>query len=58
MDLASAAVLAAQLIFGALFGFLGLLLADPILASIKVMPEELARDREARAAEPASPTSG
>lgn len=47
VDLAPAAVLAAQLIFGALFGFLGLLLADPILASIKVMLEELTRHREA-----------
>ena len=46
VDLAPAAVLAAQLIFGALFGFLGLLLADPILASIKVMLEELTRYRE------------
>jgi predicted PurR-regulated permease PerM len=55
VDLAPAAVLAAQLIFGALFGFLGLLLADPILASIKVILEELARDRQARAAEPAPP---
>jgi predicted PurR-regulated permease PerM len=36
VDLAPAVVLAAQLIFGALFGFLGLLLADSILATIKV----------------------
>ncbi|WP_114227656.1 MULTISPECIES: AI-2E family transporter [Sphingomonas] len=43
VDLAPAAVLAAQLIFGALFGFLGLLLADPILASLKVVLEEWAR---------------
>lgn len=42
VDLAPAAVLAAQLIFGALFGFLGLLLADPILASLKVALEEWA----------------
>jgi len=48
VDLAPAMVLAAQLVFGALFGFLGLLLADPILASIKVTLEELTRYREAR----------
>jgi predicted PurR-regulated permease PerM len=40
VDLAPAAVLAAQLIFGALFGFLGLLLADLILASLKVTLEQ------------------
>ncbi len=55
VDLAPAAVLAAQLIFGALFGFLGLLLADPILASIKVMLEELTRARESKAAEALAP---
>ena len=36
VDLAPALVLAAQLIFGALFGILGLFLADPIIATIKV----------------------
>ena len=41
VDLAPALVLAAQLIFGALFGFLGLLLADPIVATIKVALEKL-----------------
>jgi predicted PurR-regulated permease PerM len=41
VDLAPAVVLAAQLIFGALFGFLGLLLADSILASLKVTLQEL-----------------
>lgn len=41
VDLAPALVLAAQLIFGALFGFLGLLLADPILATIKVALEKM-----------------
>jgi len=55
VDLAPAMVLAAQLVFGALFGFLGLLLADPILASIKVCLEQWARHRhggEAVADEP------
>ena len=36
VDLAPAIVLAAQLIFGVLFGVLGLILADPIVALIKV----------------------
>ncbi|CAD7337596.1 hypothetical protein SPHS6_02495 [Sphingobium sp. S6] len=39
-DLAPALVLAAQIIFGALFGILGLFLADPIIAMIKVYLEE------------------
>jgi predicted PurR-regulated permease PerM len=45
VDLAPAVVLAAQLIFGALFGFLGLLLADSILASLKVTLQELSSAR-------------
>lgn len=36
VDLAPALVLGAQLIMGILFGFLGLLLADPLIAMIKV----------------------
>ena len=43
VDLAPAVVLAAQLIMGALFGILGLLLADPIVASVKVALEELSK---------------
>jgi predicted PurR-regulated permease PerM len=43
VDLAPALVLAAQLIFGALFGLLGLLLADPIVAAIKTGLEEFAK---------------
>lgn len=39
VDLAPALVLAAQLIMGILFGVLGLFLADPMLAMIKVMLE-------------------
>ncbi|MBD3728426.1 MAG: AI-2E family transporter [Sphingomonadales bacterium] len=39
VDLAPALVLAAQLIFGVLFGLLGLALADPMLAMIKVALE-------------------
>jgi len=36
VDLAPAIVLAAQLIFGVLFGIMGLILADPIVALAKV----------------------
>ena len=53
VDLAPAVVLAAQLIMGALFGILGLLLADPIVASVKVALEEVS---ERRLADPPEPT--
>jgi predicted PurR-regulated permease PerM len=43
-------VLAAQLIFGALFGILGLALADPILAMIKVALERGSESSAERAA--------
>ena len=46
VDLAPALVLAAQLLFGALFGILGVLLADPIVAALKVTLQELSRFRE------------
>jgi predicted PurR-regulated permease PerM len=49
VDLAPALVLAAQLIFGALFGIMGLFLADPIVATVKTALEDLSR-REARPA--------
>ena len=42
VDLAPALVLSAQLIFGVLFGILGLALADPLLAMIKVALERRA----------------
>jgi predicted PurR-regulated permease PerM len=44
VDLAPALVLSAQLLFGALFGLLGLMLADPIVAMIKVSLEQKSRD--------------
>jgi predicted PurR-regulated permease PerM len=50
VDLAPALVLAAQLIFGALFGILGLALADPILAMIKVALERGSESSAERAA--------
>jgi len=39
VDLAPALVLGAQLVFGVMFGILGLALADPIVAMIKIMLE-------------------
>ncbi len=47
-DLAPALVLAAQILFGALFGIMGLFLADPIVAMIKVYLEERSKALEAR----------
>jgi predicted PurR-regulated permease PerM len=49
VDLAPALVLGAQLIMGALFGILGLALADPMVAMIKIWLERHS-DRNARAA--------
>jgi len=45
VDLAPALVLAMQLLMGALFGILGVLFADPILATLKVMLVDLSRTR-------------
>ena len=47
VDMAPALVLAAQLLFGALFGLMGLLLADPIVATFKVSLEEWSKRRAA-----------
>jgi predicted PurR-regulated permease PerM len=49
VDLAPALVLSAQLLFGALFGILGLLLADPIVAALKVALESVSRSKAAEA---------
>jgi predicted PurR-regulated permease PerM len=43
VDLAPALVLGAQILFGALFGILGLALADPMLAMTKVALERRAK---------------
>jgi putative permease len=52
-DLAPALVLAMQLIMGSLFGLIGLALADPMLAMLKVLLEKLAaRVDDDGAAEP------
>ena len=56
VDLAPAVVLAMQLLMGALFGILGVLFADPILATMKVSLVELSKHRRAEeAAEAQSP---
>ena len=54
VDLAPALVLGAQLIFGALFGIMGLALADPIIAMIKAALEQKSIEDHAEA-EPAQP---
>ncbi len=51
VDLAPALVLAAQLIMGILFGILGLFLADPMLAMIKVMLERRSEQNDQAADE-------
>lgn len=50
VDLAPALVLGAQLVMGVLFGILGLALADPMVAMIKVWLERRAERNEANAA--------
>jgi predicted PurR-regulated permease PerM len=55
VDLAPALVLGAQLIFGALFGILGLALADPIVAMIKAALEQKSEDDEDKADSEAEP---
>ena len=51
VDLAPALVLGAQILFGALFGVLGLALADPIVAMLKVFLERRSSRAKQRAAE-------
>jgi len=46
VDLAPALVLGAQLIFGALFGILGLALADPLVAMIKTALQQKSIERD------------
>lgn len=55
VDLAPALVLGAQILFGALFGILGLALADPIIAMIKVALERQSERNEARAGRAVKP---
>jgi predicted PurR-regulated permease PerM len=51
VDLAPAVVLAMQLLMGALFGILGVLFADPILAALKVTLMDISRDHAGEAGE-------
>ena len=55
-DLAPALVLGAQLIFGVLFGILGLMLADPMVAMLKIALERQARRNDAPGDAMPSPT--
>lgn len=58
VDLAPALVLAAQLIMGILFGVLGLFLADPLLAMIKVFLERRAETSDEQQVQEAALTDG
>lgn len=51
VDLAPAIVLGMQLLMGALFGILGVLFADPILAVLKVTLMDISRDQAAEEGE-------
>jgi predicted PurR-regulated permease PerM len=55
VDLAPALVLGAQLVFGALFGILGLALADPLVAMAKAALQQKSADDHDEAAVPAAP---
>jgi predicted PurR-regulated permease PerM len=52
VDLAPAMVLAFQLLMASLFGILGVLFADPILATIKVALVDLSKRQAAEEQEP------
>jgi predicted PurR-regulated permease PerM len=54
VDIAPAVLLAMQLLMAALFGILGVLFADPILATIKVVLVDLSHQQAAREEEGAS----
>jgi predicted PurR-regulated permease PerM len=55
VDLPPALTLGAQILLGTLLGFMGLLLADPITAMIKVWLERGSEQEEEKAAGPISP---
>jgi len=57
-DLAPALVLGAQLIFGVLFGLLGLMLADPMVAMLKIALERQARRNDAETGAPPPTAQG
>jgi predicted PurR-regulated permease PerM len=58
VDLAPAVLLAMQLLMAALFGILGVLFADPILATLKVVLVDLSRQQAAREGESADVVDG
>jgi predicted PurR-regulated permease PerM len=58
VDLAPAVLLAMQLLMAALFGILGVLFADPILATLKVVLVDLSRQQEAKEGEGAEVVTG
>jgi predicted PurR-regulated permease PerM len=55
VDLAPALVLGTQLLFGALFGILGLALADPLVAMAKAALQQISDERSGRATKAAAP---
>src|SRR5688500_4659184 len=57
VDLAPAIVLAFQLLMGALFGLLGVLFADPILAALKVALVDLSKQHAEEEGEGPEPVS-
>ena len=58
VDLAPAVVLAMQLLMGALFGILGVLFADPILATLKVVLVDLSKRQAAEEGETPAMVAG
>jgi predicted PurR-regulated permease PerM len=58
VDLAPAVLLAMQLLMGALFGILGVLFADPILATLKVVLIDLSHRQAEREGEPPGVVTG
>ena len=58
VDLAPALVLASQLVMGVLFGIIGILLADPLLAMVKVALERRAQEADAESQTIGSSKSG
>ena len=58
VDLAPAVLLAMQLLMGALFGILGVLFADPVLATLKVVLVDLSKQQAARKGDPPEVVSG
>jgi predicted PurR-regulated permease PerM len=58
VDLPPALVLAMQLLMGALFGVLGVLFADPILATLKVVLVDVSRQQADKEAEGAAIVDG